>query len=226
MRRSFCLFAGIIAVCAQAAIGQDDAEQRIRKALEGRPVLVKMDLPAIRTGVEFVFVDADVSFDKAAYNRLVKDHGVALKKGDRATITAVRISPRGIELDLNGGGSPGEDWIVAGLRIVEPTPVAKSDREIEIERALQVEPNALIAGSLRSDLEYERQRRAIQDERNKRAFDEVSRVRSRYLEENRANLGSKLVVVVRSRKESVTLRDMSKSLAKYVELLPREPAVQ
>ncbi len=222
MRRSLYMVAAMIAALSTDASAQDDTEQRIRKALEGRPVLVKMDMPAIETGVEMVFNDADVSFDKANYNKQIKEYGVSLKKGHRARITGVRISPRGIEIDLDGGGSPGRDWLVGDLRLVEPAPVVKSDREIELERQLSAEPIGAPASWLRSELDYERQRRLSQDERNRMAFDRVSRVRTNYIEENRKDWGARLIIVVRSRKESVTMHDMVKSLARYAELLPRE----
>ena len=222
MQRSFYFVAGVIMACSLSALGQDDSEVRLRKALEGRTMLVKMDLPAIESGVEMVFDDAAVSFDERNYKRLVKEYGVALEKGTRARVTGVRVSRRGIEIDLDGGGSPGRDWLVGNLRLVEPAPVAKSDREMELERQLSADPPMAVATVLRSELDDERQRRMAQDERNRQAFERVDRVRTEHIEKNRKNWGSKLVIVVRSTKPTVTMRDMAKSLAKYVELLPRE----
>jgi len=221
-RRSLYLIIAIVAAFSANASSQDESEQRLKKALEGRFVLVKMDLPAIETGVEMLFDNVDVSFDKARYNKLVKEYGVSLKKDHRARITGVRVGPRGIEIDLDGGGSPGRDWVVGSLRLVEPTAVEKSDRELELESRLTGESAGANTSFWRSELEYERQQRVLLDERNRQAFERVSRVRSEYIEENRRNWGSKLIIIVRSSKESVTLRDMARSLARYVELLPRD----
>jgi hypothetical protein len=226
MRNTLCLFVVIIAACAHGLVGQDDGEQRFKKALEGRHVLIKMDLPAIDTGVELFIDNTDVSFNATTYNSLLKEYGVAVKKGGRSRITDVRISGKGIEIDLDGGGLPGPDWIVGELRLVEPAPLNKSDREVELERQIQTESNMGTASFLRSEIEYERQRRITQDERNRQAFERVARLRSQYIEENRKNWGSKLIIVVRSRKVSVTMRDMVRSLAKYVELLPSEKPAQ
>src|SRR3954447_12836425 len=110
MRRTAYLTAlVVVAVCASGAVGQEKGEDLIKKALEGRQVLVKMDLPAVDSGLTFTFDDANVSFDEAAYNTLVHDYGTALAKGTRATITHVRVTRRGIEIDLNGGGSPSRE---------------------------------------------------------------------------------------------------------------------
>ena len=97
---------------------------------------------------------------------------------------------------------------------------------MDLERQLALESNPTIGNVLRDDLEYERQVRTSQDQRNQQAFARVAGLRSEYLKDNRKNWGSKLIIVVRSRKETTPMRDLMKSLAKYVELLPREPVGQ
>src|SRR5687768_16010762 len=111
MQRTLYLIVAVVMTCTLGVLGQDDGELRIKKALEGRMMLVKMDLPAIDLGIDMVFDDAEVSFDEANYKRLLKEYGVALKKGTRARVTGVRITRKGIEIDLDGGGSPGRDWV-------------------------------------------------------------------------------------------------------------------
>lgn len=222
MRRTTCFFVLVTAACAQLAMAQDESEVRMRKALVGRSVLVKMDLPAIETGIELYVDDNDVSYAAPVYNNLIKEFGVAIKGQSRARITAARISKRGIEIDLDGGGAPGPEWAVGGLRLVEPAPVARSDREIELERQALGDQSPGMATYVRAELDYERQRRLAQDERNRQAFENVAHLRSQYIKENRKNWGAKVIVVVRSTKSSITMRDMVKSLGKYVELLPIE----
>jgi len=212
----------VVALCVLCVAAQDDAELRLKKALEGRQVLVKMDLPAIDSGLNMVFDDVNVSFDEANYKRLVKEYGVAVKTGTKARITGVHISSRGIELDLDGGGSPARDWLVGNVKLTEPAPVAKSDREIEIERQMRLETNPQALLVLRNELDFEQHARASQDDRNRDAFERVSRYRTEYLKTNRKNWGSKLVITIRTKKESTPLRDLVKSLGKYVELLPRD----
>lgn len=224
MRKSFYLLAVVVAAFTQNAISQDDSELRMRRALEGRFLSVKMDLPAIDAGVYMTLDDTVVTFNEAAYKRLVKEYGVAIGKGARSRITGVKISTRGIELDLDGGGSPGREWVVNGINLTEPSAAAKSDREIQLERDLANVSNSGTAAHLRSELDDERQRRQAQDDRNRQAFERAKRLRSEYIEENRKNWGSKVIISIRSRKPTVTMRDILQSLSKYIELLPREPA--
>ena len=153
---------------------------------------------------------------------MIADSGVSIKSGTHSRITDVRISNRGIEIDLDGGGLPGTDWVVGNINLKEPAPAAKSDREVELERQSQTETVPGMVNYLNTELDYERQRRLDQDVRNREAFNRFDRLRKDYIVTNRKSWGSKVVVVVRSTKESITMRDMVKSLAKYVELLPSE----
>lgn len=222
MQKKIYFIVAVIAAAARLSSAQDDGEQRIRKALEGRQVLVHMDLPAVDSGIAMVFDDINVSFDQSNYDRLVKEYGVATRKDSKARITGVRITPRGIEIDLDGGGSPGRDWMAGSFKLEHPADLARSDREVELEKLLEREPNAAQASTLRAEMEAERQSRLAQDERNRQAFYRVAKIRSDYLKENRKNWGTKLIVVIRSKKEATSMRDLVRSLAKYVEIMPRE----
>jgi hypothetical protein len=224
MLKDLFLTAVALALCSTFVAAQDNGEQMIKKALLDREVMLKMDLPAVNTGITMTFDDANVSFDQGSYEKLLKEYGSALSKNTKARITDVRVSAHGIEIDLNGGGLPQRDWMVGGFRLETPTPLAKSNREVELERQVQTESNLMVLNSLRSDLDSERSARVAQDAQNQAEFQRVSQLRSDYIETNRKNWGSKIIVVVHSRKSSVHMRDMVQSLAKYVELLPREPA--
>jgi hypothetical protein len=221
-KKNLYISAALIALTTMCAAAQDDGEKRIRQALEGRQVLLKMDMPAIDSGIAMTFDDTKITYDESNHNKLCKEYGVAVKKGSKARITGVRLSSKGIEIDLDGGGSPGRDWMAGGLRLIEPAPLAKSDREVDLERQLERETNMSTLALLRNDLDFERNARIGQDERNREAFARVSRYRSDYLRDNRKNWGSKLLIVIRSRKETTSMRDLTASLAKYVEFLPRE----
>ena len=228
MRRNLFLTAVALLLCSAfvAAQAPDNGEDLIRKALQGREVLLKMDLPAVDTGITMTFDDTKVSFDKANYDRLLKEYGPALAKDTRAKITDVRVSSHGIEIDLNGGGLPQRDWLVGGMRLENPGSLPKSNREVDLERQIQTESYPTVLSSLRSDLESERSARIAQDAQNQAEFNRVSQLRADYIDTNRKNWGSKIIVVIRSRKQGVKMRDMVQSLAQYVELLPRAPASQ
>jgi hypothetical protein len=223
MRRTAYLTAlVVVAVCASMAAGQEKGEDLIKKALEGRQVLVKMDLPAVDSGLTFTFDDANVSYDEPGYKALVREYGTALAKDTRATITRVRVTRRGVEIDLNGGGSPSRDVYGGNFHVDAPVLVAKSTREQELERQIPLETNSATLSAMRSDLELEQRLRLTQDAKNQESYQQMLDMHSKYLEANRKGWGTKIIVLVRSRKPSVKMKDLVQSLAKYVELLPRE----
>jgi len=226
LTKHFWLTGALFALCTLCATAQDSAELRIRKALEGRQAIVKMDLPAIDSGISMIFDDTNITFDEVNYKNLVKEYGVAIKSGTKARITGVRVSPRGIEIDLDGGGSPERDWLVGNVRLAAPSPLQKTDRELDLERQVRMETNGQTLNMLKDELDFEQKARFSQDDRNRDAFERVSRYRNQYLKENRKNWGSKIIIVIRTKKDSTPLRDLVKSLGKYVELLPREPAAK
>ncbi|MBV9215942.1 MAG: hypothetical protein JO053_07170 [Acidobacteria bacterium] len=222
MLRKFFPMILVAALCASAALAQDSGEAMIKKALEGRQVLVKMDLPAVDTGIPMVFDDANVTFDNENYNKLLKQYGVGIAKDSKARITGASVTSRGIEIQLNGGGSPSRDWMVAGLKLAPPVPADKSYREVELERMIPLETNALQRSYLINELEMERQERMAQDLRNQEAYQRMANLRTKYIEENRSVWGSKFIVTVHSRNANVSMKDMVRSLSKYIELLPRD----
>jgi len=226
MRRKILLTGIAVALCTSGALAQDNSDQIIRNALVGRQVLVKMDLPAVDSGITMTLDDTNVAFDEANYNKLLREYGPSIGKGSRARITDVRVSNRGIEIDLDGGGSPQRDWFVGNLKLQAPAPLQKSDREIELERMIPNEANPATLAVLRNQLDMEQRARLMQDQRNLDMFNHVAHMRSQYLAENRKNWGSKLIVLIRSRIPTIKMRDMVQSLARYVELLPRETNVQ
>jgi len=111
----------------------------------------------------------------------------------------------------------------ARYRIVDPVRMyVAAGSEQRVSDALK----PILGSSLRNELDYERSARVAQDAQNQETYQRMSRLRSDYIETNRKNWGSKIIVVVHSRKSGVKMRDMVQSLAKYVEFLPREAATQ
>jgi hypothetical protein len=219
--RKFVLGFSVLLAVAASALAQD-IEARLKQALEGRLVLVKMDLPASEQGLHIVFDDVDAKIDDARHRSLIKQVGPAIKSGTRARITGVRLTNNVLTIELDGGGSPSPDMIAGRFRLTAPALTAKSEREMELERQLQNETNRNTISFLQNELELERQRRVEQDNRNQAAFARALKLREDHIAENRKAWGSRLNIVIRSKKDPLPFREMARSLSKYAELLPRE----
>lgn len=89
------------ALFSSPVLGQD--ETALRKAFEGKRVIVKIDMPATSAGVDvWPGRDIPVEFPKVA--ELIKANGVAIRAGDEQMITKVHLVKNNIEFQLGGGG--------------------------------------------------------------------------------------------------------------------------
>ena len=91
----------LVSVIARPAHAQDEAH--LRKALEGKRITLKMDMPATSEGVD-VFPGTNRPVDYEKVGKRLKKEGIALKDGDAARITRVKVKDNLIEVQLNGGG--------------------------------------------------------------------------------------------------------------------------
>jgi hypothetical protein len=88
-------------VAARPLQGQD--ESRLRKALEGKRITLKMDMPATSEGVD-VYPGSGRPVDYDKVGKRMKKEGVAIRDGEAARITRVKVKDNLIEVQLNGGG--------------------------------------------------------------------------------------------------------------------------
>ena len=91
-----------LAIVAASPLHAQD-EGRLRKALEGKRITLKLDMPATSEGVDvYPGGSRGVDFDKVG--KRMKKHGIALRDGESARITRVKVKDDMIEIQLNGGG--------------------------------------------------------------------------------------------------------------------------
>src|SRR6266516_2052601 len=121
--KSLVMMAGLILLAASSTYGQSDAQLKEREAalkrfFEGKTVGVKIDMPGTSDGVEIVpGASPDIKTDE--YRKRLNRYAVALRAGETATITKIKLKDKLIEFQLNGGGY-GSDVNVSDY--VSPTP--------------------------------------------------------------------------------------------------------
>jgi hypothetical protein len=99
---SFLAGAAALAIAAASPLHAQD-EGRLRKALEGKRITLKMDMPATSEGVD-VYPGSNHAVDFDKVGKRMKKHGIALRDGESARITKVKAKDDAIEIQLNGGG--------------------------------------------------------------------------------------------------------------------------
>lgn len=97
----FLTGAMVFATMALPLHAQDEA--RLRKALEGKRITLKMDMPATSEGVD-VYPGSGRPVDYDKVGKRMKKEGVAIRDGEAARITKVKVKDYLIEIQLNGGG--------------------------------------------------------------------------------------------------------------------------
>ena len=92
----------VLGLATMGSLAAQD-EVGLRSALEGRRVTVKLDMPATAEGVD-LFPGASRPIDFPKLSGRIKKYGVAIKDGESAMITKVKVKGDLIEIQLGGGG--------------------------------------------------------------------------------------------------------------------------
>lgn len=98
------LLVSVVFAQAQTLSGAQraDAQKSLEKALIGKMLVAKTTFPAWKDGID---LKTDGTWNTKWATRMIKDHGVGIEPGDRASITAVKVKDDTIEVHLNGGGA-------------------------------------------------------------------------------------------------------------------------
>lgn len=165
MLRKLCLVAIILTACTQT---QAQSELELKRYFEGKYVRVLIDMPATKDGVD-IYPEKELPVDYSKYSRRIREHGIAIHKGESVLITKIKVNRRNIEFQLGGGG-----YGVAGddTGYVAPQTVPKSERERSLEKELRDEKDPERRRRLQRELDYLREIR----EREERYYREQARI--------------------------------------------------
>jgi hypothetical protein len=143
------------------SVAATQSEQALRRAFEGKTVVLEMDMPGTSDGVE-IKVDSDTPVDYGKLADQIKRYGVAIHSGESVMVTKVRAKKHHIEFQLGGGGyGTFSDVMASGMS--NPSPAyynqGKSKREKDIERALKYEQDKEKRRELKEELDDLRRER-------------------------------------------------------------------
>ena len=91
-----CLLTAAVGAAAQT-------EAALKTYFEAKQVVIKLDLPAGKDGLD-VYPKAQPMVDLKRYSTHLRQYGPALRRGESATVTAVRVKEKTIEFQLAGVG--------------------------------------------------------------------------------------------------------------------------
>lgn len=156
--------AGAVAVPVAAP---DHASERSREALlkdifEGRRVTLRIDMPGTKDGVN-VHPESRRPLNVSRYRDDLRRYGVALRAGDSAIVTLVKVKDDLIEFQLDGGGF-GTFFDDTSTSVHIPL-IGKTERERSLERRIKAESDRARRRQLERELDDLRRWRDMENRR-------------------------------------------------------------
>jgi hypothetical protein len=185
-------------------------------------VAIRMDLPATEDGVD-VYPAAAPPIDFPQYQSRIKRFGIAIRDGERAMVTKVKVKGKLIEFQLGGGGygtSGDQTDPTVGF-----TPAPKTERERHLERDVKDVRDPVVRRRMEDELDYLRSRREREDRRNRALAAEATERRRASIQERRLAGGSRFNLRWRDAvpASALTAEGIETALAKYVDFGAEAP---
>lgn len=212
MRYLMILLAGALLLSAQD-------EPTLRRAFEGQTVVVKVDMPAYRDGVD-VYPDASMPVDFRKVASRLKEYGTGVHQGESIMVTKVVVKKDHIEFQLGGGGfgTLSDRLTVAAAASTVPYQY-KSDREHDLEQQLKYETNSRERRRLQEQLDDIREDRRQDNQYATVANNQARQMQQQKVKELESQGGSRFNIWYKDGlpQEAKTPEGIMRALAKYVE---------
>ena len=210
--RYFFLLASLLAPIT--AHGQSEAA--LKEYFEGRTVKVRIAMPGTESGVD-VYPGTAKPLDFPRHADRLKDNGAALKAGDEAMITKIKVKSKLIEFQLDGGGyGTMGDETSSGVS-VGSTPRTK--REQNLEGELKRETDPVRRREMKEELDDLKKEREREDARNRAALAEAQESKKANIRQRRLEGGSRFNIRYNNGVPAAALTPeaVEAALAAYVE---------
>jgi hypothetical protein len=189
--RPIQLATAALALLALAGPARAQSELDLRDAFEGRPVVVKIDLPGSDDGID-VYPQRRPTLDFPEYGKRMKRYGTAVRKGEEILVTTIRVKKNLIEFQLGGGGygTFGDDTSPD----IHVDSADKTQREKNLEQDLKREADPAKRRKIKEELDDLRRRRERENSRNEAAVAAAREEKERNIRQRRLEGGSRINV--------------------------------
>ena len=158
----------LIALTSAPALAQN--EEALKNALMGRPVALRVDMPASHKGIDLHF-DKDPAFNLKENLDRIREHDASLLAGDVIPITYIKVKGDMIEFHLGGGGF---NWF-SDSTTRTATLSSKTVRESDLEKEIRNETDRDRKRRLERELDDLRRDRQSRDDRAKSDVEDYNR---------------------------------------------------
>jgi hypothetical protein len=191
------------------------SEAELKHHFEGKRVTLKIAMPGTEEGVD-IYPGTGQPLDYPRYADRLKDHGTAIRAGDDAMITKIRVKSKHIEFQLDGGGygTMGDETSTS----VSVTSTPKSKRERNVEAELKREKDPVKRRELQEELDDLQNDREREDARNRAEVADAVEQRKQNIRQRRVEGGSRFNVRYRDLMPVAVLdpKGLEAALAEYV----------
>jgi hypothetical protein len=152
------------ALCLLTAPLHAQSEAALKERFEGRPVILKLAMPGTEDGVD-VYPGTDRPLDYPRYASRLKNFGTAIRSGQSALVTKIKVKSNLIEVQLDGGGygTMGDET----SSTVNVSSAPKTKREQNLEGVLRRETDPAKKRAIKEELDELRKDREREDSRNR-----------------------------------------------------------
>jgi hypothetical protein len=192
------------------------SEAALREYFEGRTVMVKQAMPGTEEGVD-IYPGTDKPLDYPKYAGRLKEHGTALRSGESALVTKVKVKSKHIEFQLDGGGYGTMGDETSTNISTAATPKTRREKNLEAELKRQTDP--VRKRAIREEIDDLRRDREREDARNRAAVAEAAEHRKENVRQRRLEGGSRFNIRYRDQLPSsaLTPEGVTSALAQYVD---------
>jgi hypothetical protein len=204
----------LLLIAPTVAAGQSEAV--LREHFEGRTVRVKIAMPGTEDGVD-VYPGTAKPLDFPRHASRLKANGTALRAGDEALVTKVKLKGKLIEFQLDGGGygTMGDETSSS----VSVSSAPKTKREQNLEGELRRETDPAKRRAIKEELDDLKASREREDSRNRASVAEAEESKKANIRQRRLEGGSRFNIRYKNAvpASAITPDGIKEALAAYVE---------
>jgi hypothetical protein len=192
------------------------SEAALKERFEGHPVTLKLAMPGTEDGVD-VYPGTEKPLDYSRYASRLKNFGTAIKSGQSALVTKIKVKSSLIEFQLDGGGYGTMGDETSSNVNVRNAP--KTKREQNLEGELRRETDPARKRAIKEELDELRKDREREDSRNRATVAEAEEHRKENIRGRRIEGGSRFNLRYREGvpQSALTPEAMLQALAEYVD---------
>lgn len=192
------------------------SEPALRDYFEGKTVTVRQAMPGTEEGVD-IYPGTNRPLDYPKYASRLKKYGTALRSGESALVTKIRVKSKHIEFQLDGGGygTMGDETSTN----INTSPTPKTRREKNLEAELKRESDPVKKRAMREEIDDLKRDREREDARNRSAVAEAEEHRKENIRQRRIEGGSRFNIRYRDQVpgSALTPDAVKSTLGQYVD---------